>query len=131
MNPKISKIRIGSAGVGVLSPLEGHVLSVLWKAENAEGQRVRDIHSSLRAKGIALTSVAVILDRLHTKKIVTRKISYGRGGSYYIYSPLVTKNDFEHSVVDSAVNKLIDSFGSVAVSYFNKRFSKGKRRQAE
>jgi predicted transcriptional regulator len=119
---KISKIRIGSAGVGVLSPLEDDVLRVLWNSK--DGGRVRDIHSSLRQKGIALTSVAVILDRLHKKKIVARKISYGRGGSYYIYSPLMTREDFEGSVVDSAVNKLIDAFGPVAVNYFDKRFSR-------
>ena len=44
----------------LLSPLEQEVLQVLWPAKSL---RVREIHEKLKKK-VALSSVAVILDRL-------------------------------------------------------------------
>jgi len=117
----VSRIRFNENSVAVLSPLENDVIKVLWK--NKE-MRVRDIYSILRRKRkVALTSVAVILDRLHEKKIVTRKIALGRGGEHYIYSSCCNQKDFEQSVIDKTVNRLIDRFGHTAVTYFNERFS--------
>lgn len=118
----VSRIRFSENSVAVLSPLENDVIKVLWK--NKE-MRVRDIYAILRKKRkVALTSVAVILDRLHEKKIVSRKIAFGRGGEHYIYSSCCSRQDFEESVIDKTVNKLIDKFGPTAVTYFNERFSK-------
>ncbi|MBI4154195.1 BlaI/MecI/CopY family transcriptional regulator [Candidatus Woesearchaeota archaeon] len=122
----VTRIRFGKRNLGVLSPLESDVLKIMWK--NPDSWRVRDIHSTLKKRRkVALTSVAVILDRLHAKKIVTRKINIGRGGEYYIYSCQVCKEDFQQTVVEKTVDKLIDNFGDVAVNYFNERFSKDKK----
>lgn len=119
---KVSRIRFNENSVAVLSPLENGVIKILWK--NKE-MKVRDIYSILRKKRkVALTSVAVILDRLYEKKIVARRIAFGRGGEHYIYSSRCSQQDFEQSVIDKTVNKLIDKFGPVAVTYFNERFSK-------
>lgn len=104
----------------LLSPLESEVLEVLCNCREAT---VRDIHKKLKSRS-ALTSVAVILDRLHDKKLVTRHAKLGRGGQHYIYSAKASKKDIEYSVLENAVNKLIDGFGSTAVSYFNERFKK-------
>ena len=108
----------------VLSPLESDVLNELWPDREL---RVRDIYHIVRkSKKIALTSVAVILDRLYERGIVDRKIETGRGGLRYLYFPKKNKKQFEKSVVEETVNKLIAKFGDVAVSYFNERFVKGK-----
>jgi|SRR3989338_8721939 len=121
---KVSRIRFDGNSVAVLSPLENDVIKILWKRES---MRVRDIYSLLRRRRkVALTSVAVILDRLYEKKLVTRKIALGRGGEHYIYSSCCSQQDFEQSVIDKTVNRLIDKFGPVAVTYFNERFSRGK-----
>lgn len=104
----------------VLSPLESEVLDVLCNCHEA---KVREVHKKLRGK-CALTSVAVILDRLHDKKLVSRKAHYGRGGQHYVYSAKASKKDLEYSVLENTVNKLMESFGSTAVSYFNERFKK-------
>lgn|SRR3989344_7679920 len=104
----------------LLSPLEGDVLRVLWPDKE---MRVREIHSKLKRK-VALSSVAVILDRLFDKGIVSRKIETARGGARYIYQPALNKQNFEKSIVEKTVDKLIDSFGDTAVSYFNERFKK-------
>lgn len=114
-----------SGDFNVLSPLEGDVLNVLWPDRQ---MRVRDIYKLLKKdRKVALTSVAVILDRLFEKGVVDRKIETARGGLRYVYFPKKDKKQFEKSVVEEAVNKLIAKFGDVAVSYFNERFvKKGK-----
>ncbi|MBI2583365.1 MAG: BlaI/MecI/CopY family transcriptional regulator [Candidatus Aenigmarchaeota archaeon] len=121
----IPRIRIGR-DIHTLSPLEHDVIRVLWRYDG--GIRVRHVHAKLRMKKIALTSVAVILDRLHKKRLVGREIAQGRGGSHYIYSPLLSQRDFELSVMDAVVERLLDRFGHTAVSYFNGRFSRKKKR---
>ena len=121
----VTRIRLQKKNLGVLSPLETDVLSLLWGKK--DGARVRDIYLVLRKKRkVALTSVAVILDRLYEKKIVKRRIETGRGGEHYIYSCRISKKDFEESVIDKTVDKLIENFGPIAVNYFNERFSRKK-----
>ena len=102
----------------LMSPLESDVLKILWPDKKL---RVREIHDKLKRK-VALSSVAVICDRLHDKGIVARKIETARGGVRYLYYPTQDKNSFEKSVVEKTVNRLIETFGSTAVSYFNERF---------
>jgi predicted transcriptional regulator len=125
---KIRKIRLEKKGPeALLSPLEADVLRILWERESI---KVRDLHSVLKKKReVALTSVAVTLDRLHKKKLVERKAEPGRGGYHYIYSSCASESDFEHSILDTTVDKLIDMFGSTAVNYFNERFSKNEERK--
>ena len=104
----------------LLSPLESDVLGILWPDKS---MRVREIHQMLKRK-VALSSVAVILDRLHDKGIVSRSIETARGGVRYLYHPMQDQKEFEKSVVEKTVNRLIETFGSTAVSYFNERFRK-------
>ena len=124
---QVKKISLQKKNLGVLSPLEMDVLNTLWKKH--QSMRVRDIYSLLKNKRkVALTSVAVILDRLYEKKIVKRTIETGRGGEHYIYSFKISEEDFGNSVIDKTVNKLIDNFGPIAVNYFNERFSKSVKK---
>ena len=106
----------------VLSPLETDVLHVLWPDKQ---MKVRVIYEKLRSKKkIALSSVAVILDRLFDRGIVDRTMETGRGGIRYIYFPKQDKTQFETSLVEQTVNSLIHKFGNTAVSYFNERFKR-------
>ncbi len=104
----------------LLSPLEQDVLRVLWPDKKL---RVREIHKQLKRK-VALSSVAVILDRLHDRNIVGRNVETARGGVRYVYFPSQDKASFEKAVVEKTVNKLIEAFGTNAVSYFNDRFKR-------
>ncbi len=121
---KREKIRAGQ-----LSPLEMDILEILWN----KGQvRVRDIYDILKKKKkVAHTSVAVLLDRLHEKKHVCRKVETCRGGFRYIYSPSSGKEDFHKAVVRRAVDSLIERFGNAAISYFNERCSSGRKNRAK
>lgn len=122
----VTRIRFSKRNLGLLSPLEEEALRVLWRGDG--GYRVREVHNKLKKRRkVALTSVAVILDRLYQKKIVTRKINVGRGGQHYIYSCCSDRQRFQQSVVEKTVNKLIDNFGDVAVNYFHERFSKRRK----
>jgi len=124
---KLKKIRLDKKGMqSFLGPLETDVLLALWKLEKA---RTREVYSLLKnRRKVALTSVAVMLDRLHQKGIVVRTIEDGRGGGHYIYAPKTSRQEFEESVIGNTVNKLINSFGDVAANYFYKRFSKRRGR---
>lgn len=119
-----------------LSPLESNVINILWGSaqstagmQERNGCKVRDIHRSLKSRRqkVALTSVAVILDRLHDKGLVTRTAETGRGGIHYIYSAAKTREEFEKGAVATAVEGLVERFGPVAVNYFNERFGNDKR----
>ncbi len=145
---EVNRLRFEKKGLTTLfSPLEASVLEVLWQPEKGDnastsstngadagkqvkGMRVREIHEALAAKKkVALTSVAVILDRLYAKGIVARKVEYGKGGPHYLYFPKTSKNELEYSVLDNAVKNLIKVFGPIAVNYFNEKFGdlrKGK-----
>lgn len=106
----------------ILSPLENDILKTIWPDKSL---RVRQIYEKLKTRRkLALSSVAVLLDRLHEKSIVERKIETARGGVRYIYSPKKDKKNFEKSIVEKTVNKLIYNYGNTAVAYFNERFSK-------
>ncbi|MDI6721385.1 MAG: BlaI/MecI/CopY family transcriptional regulator [Candidatus Aenigmarchaeota archaeon] len=121
---KVNKIRLNKKGIhSLLSPLETDILLLLWKLEQA---KVKDIHKMLKRKA-ALTSVAVTLDRLHQKGVVSRTVEKGLGGGHYIYCPKSTRHEFEESVIDHTVNRLMNNFGAVAANYFHRRFSRRKK----
>ena len=124
---EIKRLKLERSGMeSLLSPLESDVLKILWRKEKS---RVREIHNLLRKKRkVALTSVAVILDRLHQKGIVSRQIEIGQGGEHYIYFSRLSQNDLEQSIIEKTVNKLIDAFGSSAVAYFHERFARRKNK---
>ncbi len=105
-----------------LSPLENDVIECLWAKER---MYVRDIYNCLKAeRKVALTSIAVILDRLHKKGFVKRTVETSRGGFRYLYSASKNEKECERTLVENAVNSLISKFGKTALSYFNERFQK-------
>lgn len=108
-----------------LSPLESQVLGLLKPGEEFS---VRRVHERVSArKRVALTSVAVTLDRLYKMGLVDRRAETGRGGVHYLYTPRTSPREFERSMVKSAVDRLIERFGSTALAYFEERFGRRKR----
>lgn len=120
---KVDKIRFSKDGFEMLlSPLEADVLETLWDYEKA---LVREIHSDVKKRrAVAVTSVAVILDRLHKKGLVSREEEKGRGGMHYIYTSIKNKEEFQRSVLDYTVDTLIEKFGPSALTYFSEKFSR-------
>jgi predicted transcriptional regulator len=122
----VKKIRMEKRGLEtVLSALEANIMHSLWKKNPL---RVKELHKELgRRHHVALTTIAVTMDRLYERKIVERRIEAGRGGLHYLYYPSRAKEEFERSLIDQTVNKLIEVFGKTAVSYFDERFKSSKR----
>lgn len=108
-----------------LSPLEADVLSLLLLNKEF---RVKEIYEIIKEKRkVAPSSVPVILDRLHSKGLVNRRTETCRGGVRYVYSLKKNRDQFEKSIMEATVNKLIEKFGQSALSYFNERFPDKKR----
>lgn len=104
-----------------LGPLEDEILNVLCQSQSP--LRVREVHAKMKKKA-ANTSIAVLLDRLYAKGLVTRQTATGRGGTYYLYSPAGSKNELEKKVLTAITDRLVSLFGPTAVNYFNERFNK-------
>jgi len=119
----IKKINFEKNGLETLfCPVECEALELLWK--NGD-MKVRDIYKIIkRQRKTTLSSIAVMLSRLYEKKMVKRAIQKGRGGVIYLYSPTMTKENFQKLMIEKTVNKLIDSFGPIAVTYLKENFSK-------
>ena len=109
----MKRIRVSKdekAVTSVLSPLESDVLKVIWPDKKL---KVRNIYDKLKGRRIvALSSVAVILDRLHERGIVEREMETGRGGMRYIYFPKKNKEQFETAIVEKTVDSLINKHRS-------------------
>ncbi|MBI4361324.1 BlaI/MecI/CopY family transcriptional regulator [Candidatus Micrarchaeota archaeon] len=109
----------------VLSPLESKILETLW--ESGGEAKVREIYGRIRKRHpCAQTSVAVTLDRLYARKLVSRRITTGRGGLAYIYRPLQSREQFQKSIVQQAVDRLVARFGDSAINYFDEKYRKNK-----
>ncbi len=105
-----------------LSPLEAEVLQTLWATGPA---KVRDLYSKVKKRmSCAQTSIAVTLDRLHDQGLVSRETVTGRGGLAYVYAATLSRDEFQKSLVQKAVDRLVNRFGDVAVSYFNEKYNK-------
>jgi predicted transcriptional regulator len=78
---------------------------------------VKAIHQLVNAeKKVAVTTVATILDRLHKKGLVKRKLltTYSLR---YEYSPALTKPEFENAVVRDVFKGLLETFEETTIYY--------------
>lgn len=119
----ISKINLGKDGLcSFVSEIESEILEVLWGSGKADS---RLIHEKLKAsEGVAHSTVAVYLDRLHSKGLVERKVETGRGGLHYIYSPKYRKDELGNKIADSFLVFLKKNFGEQSTAYLRKNLSK-------
>lgn len=98
----------------VLGDLESLTMQSLWKIKSAN---VKRIHQEInRTHRVAVTTVATVLDRLHTKGLVDRELKKGKG-LYYEYRPTLTQTQFEKNIVRSVFKGLFEAFGDLAVAY--------------
>ncbi len=119
---KMKEQAISDALKSSLSPLELDALKILLPDRRLDS---REIFNKLKTRRkVAHSSVAVILDRLHKKGLLERDEETCRGGYRYIYRPVKNRKQYEKSLVDSAVEKLIKKYGEVALTYFDERFAK-------
>ncbi len=96
----------------VLGPLEDDIMEVVWSQGSAT---VSSVHKALREKkDIAYTTVMTTMSRLAKKRLLNQDTS----SSSYVYTPTLSRDDFERYVVRGIVNGLFDDFGDGVVDYF-------------
>lgn len=104
-----------------LGDLEALVLRELWMDKNALSVREFRVKVS-RARPVAITTVATILDRLYRKGIVSRQL-VREGGPHYLYSPKLTEDQFRHEIVANVMAALLRSFSAVTVAYLTEKMA--------
>lgn len=96
----------------VLGPLEDDIMEVVWSQGSAT---VSTVHKALRSKkDIAYTTVMTTMSRLAKKHLLNQDTS----NSSYVYTPTLSRNDFERYVVRGVVNGLFEDFGDGVIDYF-------------
>jgi predicted transcriptional regulator len=98
----------------VLGYLEADIMRSIW---NVKKGNVKDIHKRLNIKRkVAITTVATVLDRLHSKGLVEREL-VKTGGIHYEYRPALTRSQFESTIVRNIFKGLFETFGDSAINY--------------
>jgi predicted transcriptional regulator len=104
-----------------LGDLEATVLRQLWEAESPLS--VREFQGKIsKSHRVAVTTIATILDRLHSKGIVARELIRA-GGPHYIYSARLTEDEFRQCVVDNVMGTLLRGFNDVTVAYLSEKMA--------
>ena len=97
------------------------MLRQLWEAESPLS--VREFQGKIsKSHRVAVTTIATILDRLHSKGIVARELIRA-GGPHYIYSARLTEDEFRQCVVDNVMGTLLRGFNDVTVAYLSEKMA--------
>jgi predicted transcriptional regulator len=99
--------------VKVLGPLETKIMQIVWREKSAT---VKQVHRRLQDqtnRDIAYTTVMTTMTRLAEKGILNRK----RDGLAYLYTPAVTKRDFETMMVRRVLDGLMDDYEDETITY--------------
>ena len=82
-----------------LGRLERQVLEETWRRSEAS---VREVFISFDKK-IAYTTVMTTLDRLYKKRLLSRR----KDGRAFVYSALVTREEFEQVIAEDVIDGLL------------------------
>jgi predicted transcriptional regulator len=97
--------------VKVLGPLETDIMQLVWREKFTTVKKVHKVLQSER--DIAYTTVMTTMTRLAEKGVLTRR----RDGLAYIYTPAVTKHDFETMMVRRVLDGLMDDYEEETITY--------------
>ncbi|WP_298818062.1 BlaI/MecI/CopY family transcriptional regulator [Chloroflexus sp.] len=97
--------------VKVLGPLETEIMQILWQ-EGAS--TVKKVHRRLaQQRDIAYTTVMTTMSRLAEKGVLKRE----REGLAYVYTPVISEDEFVNMVVRQVLDGLLDDYSDTAISY--------------
>lgn len=109
------RFKPGAGGlVKVLGPLETRIMQIVWREKSTTVKQVhRKLQDSPERADIAYTTVMTTMTRLAEKGILDRK----RDGLAYVYTPAVTKDDFETAMVRRVLDGLMDDYEDETIDY--------------
>ncbi len=97
--------------VKVLGPLETEIMQVVW---DDQPTTVKKVHRALQARReIAYTTVMTTMTRLAEKGVLSRL----REGLAYVYTPAITKREFEATMVQRVLDGLMDDYREETITY--------------
>jgi len=107
-----------------IGPLERKILSILWERREATA---REICTSLEDNDErrAYSTVRTIIKRLVRKKIISQHRH--PTNRQYIYSPLVTKDELETTIVRKTLTDLLKRFEQSTINYLAEELSDNKK----
>jgi predicted transcriptional regulator len=98
--------RVREAVTAELGELEREVMRLAWRDGEVS---VHEVQRSL-GEDKAYTTIMTTLDRLFRKGLVTRR----KSGRAYLYSPRITREEFEHGFAVDILNGLFSRAGGSA-----------------
>lgn len=102
----------------VLGELEADIMEICW---NKQPVSVRDVYQELLLRReIAYTTVMTIMGRLADKGLLSKETK----GNAFIYTPVMTKNEFTKKVVAQVLDGLLDEFAEPTYNHLVDRMSK-------
>lgn len=96
-----------------LDELQLKIMRVLWQEEEATVVQIREaLH-----RVYAVTTIGTILTRLKKRNIV----DYKKNGRQYVYSPMITEDTVQSSMVNTLVEQLFEGSSSNLVNHLLKQ----------
>jgi predicted transcriptional regulator len=104
---------------GLLGPLEGRIMRLVWQRHSVGSFTVRDVHVALG--NLAYTTVMTTMVRLAAKGLLEVEPGSGRA---YRYRCALSPPEFVAAVGTERVDSLIERFGDVALVAFSRRLNR-------
>jgi predicted transcriptional regulator len=90
--------------------LEYVILTAVWDGGPISG---REIHTRVGApRGLVYTTVAKVLDRLHAKGLIARRLV----GKAFVYTPKISRERIEHARASATLRRLLGSEPQPAIA---------------
>ena len=107
-----------------IGPLERKILEILWDKKQSTA---REISNSLEEIGEkkAYSTVRTIIKRLVDKKIIAEKLDSDK--RTFIYTPLISKEKLEKTIVRSIIGELLTKFNQSTISYLAEGLSDNEK----
>ncbi|WP_322494231.1 BlaI/MecI/CopY family transcriptional regulator [Chloroflexus sp.] len=97
--------------VKVLGPLETEIMQIIWEEGSST---VKKVHRKLaQQRDIAYTTVMTTMSRLADKGVLNRE----RDGLAYVYTPVISEDEFVNLVVRQVLDGLLDDYSDTAIAY--------------
>lgn len=110
----IPTFRLKSKGVAkALGDLEAEIMELVWAGEDAVPARVV-ADQIARKRDVQHITVVTVLNNLCQKKLLKRR----REGRAYLYSPLVSRDEFLEEISRSVLSSVLRLGPAIAVSSF-------------
>jgi len=103
-----------------IGPLERKILEILWDHKETSA---REITLLLEQQGErrAYSTIRTVINRLVDKRIIGQRID--KKERMYLYTPLISKDELETSIVHHVISDLLKRFGKTTISYLAEELS--------